>query len=288
MWRQETLPASQRCSCLRRRAASAETVELPPPMGLVRSTSGTDPSGAGRRGVEMEVWKLMSAPTRFVPDEGESSVGTAPKGKCYPVELIQWTTAAQNQLLILLVSYEKSAGGFEFGPRDIGFLQNIGAVGLLSSQLFLYPKLTKKFGPLAGEGLLWQTWSMWRFVPLGCMQFMYTASTGMMFPTAFAFINRALEAEHDGVLEGYKPMENVSFFLFNVGAAEGLNRGAVKLGWFASRDPDPLLVACSLPGLRVINARSAINARARSPAAVAPAPAPSRPVALVPTSLEED
>jgi hypothetical protein len=26
-----------------------------------------------------------------------------------------------------------------------------GAVGLLSSQLFLYPKLTKKFGPVAGE-----------------------------------------------------------------------------------------------------------------------------------------
>ena len=31
-------------------------------------------------------------------------------------------------------------------------------------------------------------------MPLGCMQFMYTASTGMMFPTAFAFINRALDA----------------------------------------------------------------------------------------------
>ena len=26
-----------------------------------------------------------------------------------------------------------------------------GAVGLLSSQFFLYPKLTKKFGPVAGE-----------------------------------------------------------------------------------------------------------------------------------------
>lgn len=35
---------------------------------------------------------------------------------------------------------------------------------------------------------------MWRFVPLGCMQFIYTASTFMMFPTAFAFINRALDA----------------------------------------------------------------------------------------------
>ena len=50
--RQETLPASQRCSCLRRRAPSAETVELPPAVGLVRSTSGTDPSGA--------VWGLGS------------------------------------------------------------------------------------------------------------------------------------------------------------------------------------------------------------------------------------
>jgi hypothetical protein len=26
-----------------------------------------------------------------------------------------------------------------------------GAVGLVSTQLFLYPKLTKKFGPVAGE-----------------------------------------------------------------------------------------------------------------------------------------
>ena len=47
---------------------------------------------------------------------------------------------------VAMRSYEKEAGGFEFGPRDIGFLQNIGAVGLLSSQLVLYPRLTKRFG----------------------------------------------------------------------------------------------------------------------------------------------
>lgn len=300
---EETLPASQRCSCLRRRQASAETVELPAPMGLVRSTSGTDPSGA---------------PTRFVLDEGESTV-SAPKGKCYPVELIQTivsycglsgTTAAQNQLLILLVSYEKSAGGFEFGPRDIGFLQNIGAVGLLSSQLFLYPKLTKRFGflnvfllgfcmahlsyglfPFYGLFYDKDKYGMWRFVPLGCMQFMYTASTGMMFPTAFAFINRAAEGLNRGAVNGWANSSGAlcraafppaSAVLLSISTSWGpLGR---YLPLYIVTMIAAVCLACSLPGLRVINARSAVNARARSPAAVAPAP----PVAVVPTSLEED
>ena len=72
---QETLPESQRCQWCRRRAVAPETVELPAPSGLVRACSGTDPSGA---------------PTRFVPEEGESnSTSSVAKGACYPVELIQ-------------------------------------------------------------------------------------------------------------------------------------------------------------------------------------------------------
>ncbi|CAL1162538.1 unnamed protein product, partial [Cladocopium goreaui] len=43
-------------------------------------------------------------------------------------------------------------------------------------------------------------YGMWRFVPLGCMQFIYTASTFMMFPTAFAFINRAGEGLDRGAV----------------------------------------------------------------------------------------
>ncbi|CAK9065581.1 unnamed protein product [Durusdinium trenchii] len=188
----------------------------------------------GRSAMGEAAWEEISAPNRYVIPEDESQASDASNKKgCYSLEMVSMlanmtivtycalsgTTAAQNQLLILLVSgdpelppprsYEKSAGGFEFGPRDIGFLQNIGAVGLLSSQLFLYPKLTKKFGflkvflfgffmahlsyglfPIYGHLFLVFVPGIYRFIPLGMMQFVYTAATGMMFPTAFAFINR--------------------------------------------------------------------------------------------------
>jgi len=273
---EETLPPDQRCRCLRR----ADPVEaLPQPAGLTRSTSGTDPSGA---------------PARFVAEESEAASGPqGPAGvACYPVELIQTiatycalsgTTAAQNQLLISLVSLEKSAEGFEFGPRDIGFLQNIGAVGLLSSQLFLYPKLTKKFGflnvflcgfcmahiayglfPIYGIFYDADKYGLWRFVPLGLMQFVYTAGTGMMFPTAFAFINRAAEGLNRGAVNGWANSSGAlcraafppaSGLLLSMSQSWGIMGRYLPL--YIVSMIGAACIAISLPGLRVINQRSA-------------------------------
>ncbi|CAK9045183.1 unnamed protein product [Durusdinium trenchii] len=287
---EETLPHSKRC-CHRR------TADLPEPTGLTRSTSGTDPSGA---------------PNRYVIPEDESQASDASNKKgCYSLEMVSTivtycalsgTTAAQNQLLILLVSYEKSAGGFEFGPRDIGFLQNIGAVGLLSSQLFLYPKLTKKFGflkvflfgffmahlsyglfPIYGAFADPDKYGIYRFIPLGMMQFVYTAATGMMFPTAFAFINRSAEGFNRGAVNGWA---NSSGALCRAAFPPA---SAVMLTMSASWGPmgryfplyivtmiAAVCIACSMPGLRLVNQKSVVGG-------------PSGPARAVPVrSAEED
>ncbi|CAJ1414447.1 unnamed protein product [Effrenium voratum] len=268
---QETLPKSQRCFA--RGRARATSGDLPPSLGLRRTASGTDPSGAPR------VYR------------GEAAEPAGTSG-CYPMVLIQMiisycglsgTTAAQNQMLILLVSYQKEAGGFEFGPRDIGLIQNIGALGLLSSQLLLYPKITKNFGflktflfgfclahlsyglfPIYGIFADPDKYGAWRYVPMGGMQFFYTIGTGCMYPTAFAFINRAAEGLNRGAVNGWTN---------SVGA---MCRGAfpplfavllsVSNRWGPMGKYVPLYiitlvgvacVAVSMPGLRIINERTA-------------------------------
>ncbi|CAJ1339180.1 unnamed protein product [Effrenium voratum] len=267
----ETLPKSQRCFA--RGRARATSGDLPPSLGLRRTASGTDPSGAPR------VYR------------GEAAEPAGTSG-CYPMVLIQMiisycglsgTTAAQNQMLILLVSYQKEAGGFEFGPRDIGLIQNIGALGLLSSQLLLYPKITKNFGflktflfgfclahlsyglfPIYGIFADPDKYGAWRYVPMGGMQFFYTIGTGCMYPTAFAFINRAAEGLNRGAVNGWTN---------SVGA---MCRGAfpplfavllsVSNRWGPMGKYVPLYiitlvgvacVAVSMPGLRIINERTA-------------------------------
>ncbi|CAE7672756.1 ZIFL2 [Symbiodinium pilosum] len=209
---EETLPKSQRCI----RSRASEPLPVTPVMR--RTTSGTDPSGA---------------PRRYVCDEdvNESANSGSADKKCYPMTTIQimitycglsGCVAAQNQLMILLVSYDRSADGFEFGPRDIGIIQNIGAVGLLMSQLLLYPTLTKKLGflntfvigfclsnlayglfPVYGLFADPVAYGSWRYLPLGLCQFFYTAGTGMCYPTAFAFINRASEGLSRGAVNGW-------------------------------------------------------------------------------------
>jgi len=129
--------------------------------------------------------------------------------------------AAWVQNFVLLVSLPASTHGFGFGPREIGIMQNFAAVGLMLTQLFFYPRLTKRFGffrcfvagaalnlfvtlPFPAYGLLADAhvYGGWRFVPLAAMQFFGTIGVGFCFPTIFVWINRATEDAPRGTANG--------------------------------------------------------------------------------------
>lgn len=268
---EETLPKSQRC--VRHRS----TVAIPPTPSMRRTLSGTDPSGAPRSYV--------------CEDANEPANSGIADGKCYPMTVIQvmiaycglsGCVAAQNQLMILLVSYDRSADGFAFGPQEIGIMQNIGAVGLLMSQLFLYPTLTKKLGflntfvigcvlcnlsyglfPIYGLYADPATYGSWRFLPLGLCQFFYTAGTGMMYPTTFAFINRASEGMSRGAVNGWANSTGALCRAVFPPAAAALLGQCNRLGPFGRYIPFyvitfilVLTLAVSWTGLRKIDQKS--------------------------------
>mmetsp|Transcript_44072 Transcript_44072/g.82409 ORF Transcript_44072/g.82409 Transcript_44072/m.82409 type:complete len:511 (+) Transcript_44072:78-1610(+) len=269
MFLEETLPKSRRC--VRRGAASVQ------PRGLQRSTSGTDPSGA---------------PRRFVCEEGEEAAAAGGNNnKCYPITTLQVILAycglsgmvsAQNQLMILLVSYDRSADGFEFGPRDIGIIQNIGALGLLMSQLMLYPILTRKLGflntfcvgfvlssvsyglfPIYGLFADPDKYGSWRYLVLGTCQFVYTAATGMMFPTAFAFLNRAAEGENRGAVNGWANSTGAlcravfpPSFAVLLGQSNRLGPFGRYIPFYITTLVGGIAIAIALPGLRRIDQKS--------------------------------
>lgn len=151
---------------------------------------------------------------------------------CSPKQLPLWRLMTSYSLLsgyyaawvqnfILLVSLPASTHGFGFGPRKIGIMQNFAAVGLMLTQLFFYPRLTKRFGffrcfvagvalnlfvtlPFPAYGLLADAhvYGDWRFVPLAAMQFFGQIGAGFCFPTIFVWINRATEDATRGTANG--------------------------------------------------------------------------------------
>jgi len=205
---EETLPRSSRRRCCIDRSGR----------GLQRQTSftGTDPSGA---------------PQIYPMHQAEARAGERATSRRFPRTLvviiatycaISGCNAAANQLFILMVSYPVERGGFDFGPAQIGFVQNSGALGLLLMQVFIYPKLCKKYGYFrvlfVGWSMFVTVWSffplyavladtskfgnLWRFVGLSFMQFISNASLGMIFPTAFSLINRASSHLEKGAVNG--------------------------------------------------------------------------------------
>ena len=130
---------------------------------------------------------------------------------CYPAATLQvifcycglaGTAIAQNSLVILLLPEPRSHDGFDFSPREISWILNTGALGVILCQLFLYPKLTKQFGFLntfilgfilntvayglyPAYGLLADpSYGLWRYLALGLGQFVNMMGTFLMFPTA--------------------------------------------------------------------------------------------------------
>lgn len=130
--------------------------------------------------------------------------------------------AAWTQNFVLIVSLPRAVAGFGLGPRQIGMIQNAAGVGLLSTQLLFYPRLTKRLGFLAcfvggctvnilitllfpAYGLMAdpERFGAWRYAPLATMMFFGQAAAGFCFPTIFVWINRSLEGKDRGTWNGW-------------------------------------------------------------------------------------
>jgi len=129
---------------------------------------------------------------------------------------------ATSQLFILMASYSVQTGGFGFGPAQIGFVRNSGALGQIVSQFLVYPELCKNYGPYRVFWVAWFTfvavWGIfplyalfadtsrfgdsWRYIALSFLQVFSSAATGMVFPTTFALINRASHGMEKGTVYG--------------------------------------------------------------------------------------
>ncbi|CAJ1342706.1 unnamed protein product [Effrenium voratum] len=166
------------------------------------------------------------------PDAQSLAEGAANSdgARCFPLATTQTIltycslsgcVASFRQLMILVVSYDREADGFDFGPHELGILQNIGAVGLLLCQTFVYPRMSKKLGFLSTylvgflclnlSYALFPVYGMfadpaygnWRYLPLGLCHFVFTAATGLLFPTVFAFVNRSADSSNRGAINGW-------------------------------------------------------------------------------------
>lgn len=201
---EETLPKSQRCKrrkVIRRQGTRPQTLQ-----------------------------RAMSGPMHEMDSGVDTSADAGSARGCYPLPTIQviimycgltGSVMAQDQLMVWLVSYDRSVGGFELSPRAISIIQNVGAAGVMLSQVTLYPVLTKKIGflntlvvgfvlsslayglfPLYGL-LANPQYGYWRDVVLGLGQCVFTTGTTLMFPTAFAFVNRASQGLSRGAVNGW-------------------------------------------------------------------------------------
>eukprot|EP00441_Pelagodinium_beii_P025431 CAMPEP_0197663186 /NCGR_PEP_ID=MMETSP1338-20131121/56424_1 /TAXON_ID=43686 ORGANISM="Pelagodinium beii, Strain RCC1491" /NCGR_SAMPLE_ID=MMETSP1338 /ASSEMBLY_ACC=CAM_ASM_000754 /LENGTH=501 /DNA_ID=CAMNT_0043241431 /DNA_START=62 /DNA_END=1567 /DNA_ORIENTATION=+ len=274
---EETLPRGRRC-------CSRGEQEAP----FRRQTSltpGTDPIGA---------------PTGFMLDEPE--VTPRCESRCFPPTLIRCIaaycaiggcSACSSQLFILLVTVPQASGGFGLRPSEIGALQNVAALGLLLTQLVLYPKLTKRFGFLRIFLCGWmlnvvgyclfpvyaifadpEKYGFFRFVPLAFMQLVIAMGGGFMFPTAFAFINRASVGLERGKVNGVANsagamcralLPPTAAVLFTLGSRSGLPLGRY-MPIFVNFLAGSVVLAFAIPGLRLVNESSARKLRAPRPA----------------------
>lgn len=156
--------------------------------------------------------------------DGVARVSTSNIKKCIlAYSLLSCYSAAWMQNFVLIVGLPwKQDHGFNLGPHQIGALQNCAAVGLLLTQIDLYPRLTKRYGfsacyafggatvllfsllfPLDGLIADPDKFGLWRYVPLASLQFFGMIGFGFMFPTIFVLINRSLAGLDKGTWNGW-------------------------------------------------------------------------------------
>lgn len=165
---------------------------------------------------------------------GADAIGQAPAGRCaaffkskslikvlFAYCFLSGYFGSWIQVFILLVSLPRNIGGMALAPHEIGLLQNFAGVGLLLTQLILYPRLTKMFGffkcfavglmivvsvtvlfPVYGLFADPNRFGDWRYLPLAFMMFMGTGASGFCFPTLFVWLNRAADGLDRGMVNG--------------------------------------------------------------------------------------
>ena len=139
---------------------------------------------------------------------------------CYAA-ISGWFTGA-TQLFVLIVSIPRDVDGFELGPRQIGALQAVSAASLLINQLLFYKLATTRLGlfwnfvvgwtlcmiahllfPVYGIWADPESFGFWRYAPLIVMQILQGFGDGLIFATAFIYINRASAGLAKGVVNGW-------------------------------------------------------------------------------------
>lgn len=266
---EETLPPSERRGCF----GSSPAPQAVEPLMRRRSSSvlGVDPRGA---------------PSSFVMDLNDDGTIRPRSSNCYPQTLLQvmlaycvlaGCTTANTQLFVLIVSYPRSEDGFALGPQQIGILQNVAAVGVLVTQLVLYKPLTQRMGLWRTFALGWslyvvafgflpffglfadpEVYGIWRYAGLAVMQLVAAMASGLCYPTAFTFINRASQGMDKGAVNGWASSSGAlcravfppaAGWLLSVGAQSSLPDGkymAVHINLFVGS----VAMLCALPGLR--------------------------------------
>lgn len=179
-----------------------------------RQRGGSGEVAGGDGAAARRSWLAVSSPLRALQALPPNLMRVV---ACYC--MLSGYAGAWIQNFIEMVSLPRRIDGFALSPREIGLLQNVAAIGLLLSQLLLYPRLTRRWGymPVFVVGgtmnvavtLLFPAYGLladpdryhgWRFVPLACMQFFGQVGFGFCFPTTALLVNR--EASKGGLALG--------------------------------------------------------------------------------------
>lgn len=204
-------------------------------------------------------------------------------GFLFSYSLLSGCYAAWVQNFVLIVSLPRSISGFGLGPHEIGLLQNFSGVGLMSTQLCLYPYLTKRLGflhcfiggcilsltvtlPFPGYGLMADPikFGSWRYVPLGTMMLLGQAAAGFCFPTMFVWINRCLEGKDKGTWNGWFNSMGALFRSFFPPAMDALLSVGLRTGGLAGGRYLPVWVNSALLFAAMLLATVTVRAQERN------------------------
>lgn len=208
------------------------------------------PRRSGWRGEDSQVVPLSARESRPVPQR--SSV-------CSPVllrlllgfSLLTGYSAARLQASILVLSLPRSLDGFATGPKEFGCLQVCAAVSIFLTQMLIYARGIKRFGPhrCFGAGM-WLTilvtlpfpayglladpdrFGAWRYLPVALWQGITQIGFTFCFPTIFMLINRECSPETRGSVNGWSnSMGALSRGLFPLAAGGLFTMGCRLEGW---------------------------------------------------------
>eukprot|EP00931_Biecheleriopsis_adriatica_P096725 TRINITY_DN70410_c0_g1_i1.p1 TRINITY_DN70410_c0_g1~~TRINITY_DN70410_c0_g1_i1.p1 ORF type:complete len:560 (+),score=31.04 TRINITY_DN70410_c0_g1_i1:158-1681(+) len=287
---EETLPEGERCQCRRRQDRRHFTRQLSNLSGQL--TPGVDPTGAPAVYFTDDASEAVPVDNPLTAHQQKPCLCTSLTHVIIAFCALSGYTSANAQLFVLIVSFPCSTGGFGFGPQQIGALQTVAAAALMISNICVYPRATKRFGFLQCFLVGWcvnnlatllfpvyglfadpDKYGFWRYVPLACMQIFLAISGNMMFPTSFAFINRAAEGHDRGTVNGWANSAGAlcraffppaASFVLTIGSESRMAMGRY-LPLFVNSLVSTLLLLVSIPGLRKIDQQKARQVNLQAP-----------------------